>query len=92
MSTATATATANEIAVICAIATSEYQDGSPEDFDALRAVWSSGIECGLPASSVPGVIASLRAKGLVTGAVTGPVRERTVALTRAGHAGYLAQA
>jgi hypothetical protein len=69
------TLTDKEIAVLKAIAGSEYRDG---DLD--QAVWTSGLDkaAGLPRRSMGGVFASLQEKGMVC--LGGHGKEATVVL------------
>lgn len=83
--------TANEAAVLHNIATNDFaplNGDRPTTFAETGPVWSNCLG-GVPSGSIPGVVASLSKKGLVT-CSGGRGDEATVSLTEEGFAAWLA--
>lgn len=82
--------TKNEAIILHSIATSEFAPGNgarPTSYAETGAVWSNCLD-GVPRTSIPGVVASLSKKGLVT--CEGAGSEAVVAMTEAGFAAWKA--
>lgn len=94
------TLTANEIAVLNCIALNLYQQangGRPESFEETTPIWAIAITDStapeadtLAASSLPGIVASLSKKGLVTCYADKHRKDDTITLTRAGYDAWVA--